>query len=80
MPNITRGQRIGGLMAYLQALAVVRKVTVVEARPGQIRLQLDLGVGMRGFLPMVATGGVLVPDSEPGAGGVTRFSLHGPRR
>ena len=63
------------LMAYLQALAVVRKVTVVEARPGQIRLQLDLGVGMRGFLPMVATGGVLVPDSEPGAGGVTRFSL-----
>ena len=63
------------LMSYLQALAVVRKVTVVEARPGQIRLQLDLGVGMRGLLPMVATGGVLVPDSEPGAGGVTRFSL-----
>ncbi len=63
------------LMAYLQTLAVVRKVGVVEARPGQVRLQLDLGVGMRGFLPMVGTGGVLVPDSEPGAGGVTRFSL-----
>lgn len=63
------------LMAYLQTLAVVRKVGVVEARPGRVRLQLDLGVGMRGFLPMVGTGGVLVPDSEPGAGGVTRFSL-----
>jgi len=63
------------LMAYLQTLAVVRKVAVVEARPGQVRLQLDLGVGMRGFMPMMGTGGVLVPDSEPGAGGVTRFSL-----
>ncbi len=63
------------LMSYLQTLAVVRKVNVVEARPGRIRLQLDLGIGMRGFLPMVGTGGVLVPDSEPGSGGVTRFSL-----
>lgn len=63
------------LMAYLQTLAVVRKVAVVEARPGQVRLQLDLGVGMRGFLPMVGAGGVLVPDLEPGAGGVSRFSL-----
>lgn len=63
------------LMSYLQTLAVVRKVAVVEARPGQLRLQLDLAVGMRGFLPMVAMGGVLVPDSEPGTSGVTRFSL-----
>jgi hypothetical protein len=63
------------LMSYLQTLAVVRKVTVVEARPGSLRLQLDLGVGMRGFLPMVSTGTVLVPDSEPAIGGVTRFSL-----
>lgn len=63
------------LMSYLQTLAVVRKVTVVEARPGSLRLQLDLGVGMRGFLPMLSTGTVLVPDPEPTTGGVTRFSL-----
>ena len=63
------------LMAYLQSMAVVRKVTVLEARPGQIRLQLDLGVGMRGFLPIVGNGGVLVPDLEPALGGVTRFNL-----
>jgi len=63
------------LMAYLQTMAVVRKVTVLEARPGQVRLQLDLGVGMRGFLPMVASGSVLVPDLEPAVGGVARFNL-----
>ena len=63
------------LMAYLQTMAVVRKVTVLEARPGLVRLQLDLGVGMRGFLPMAATGGVLVPDLEPAVGGVARFNL-----
>ncbi len=63
------------LMSYLQTLAVVRKVTVVEARPGQLRLQLDLGVGMRGFLPMLSAGGVLIPDAEPGSSGVMRFSL-----
>ena len=63
------------LMSYLQSLAMVRKVTVLEARPGTIRLQLDLGVGMRSFMPMVGGGSVLAPDSEPGAAGVARFNL-----
>ena len=62
-------------MSYLQTLAVVRKVTVIEASPGTLRLQLDLTLGLRGFMPMVATGNVLLPDSEPAAGGVARFIL-----
>ena len=63
------------LMSYLQTLAVVRKVTVIEASPGTLRLQLDLTLGLRGFMPMVATGNVLLPDSEPATGGVARFIL-----
>ena len=67
------------LMSYLQTLAVVRKVTVVQATPDQLRLQLDLAVGMKGFRSMVGTGGVLRPASETGAGatsgGVPRFVL-----
>lgn len=62
------------VMAYLQTMAVVRKVGVLEAQPGRLRLSLDLGLGLRGFLPLVAGGDVLVPaESSPGA--VTRFNL-----
>ncbi len=63
------------LMAYLQTMAVVRKVSVLEATPNSVRLQLDLGVGLRGFLSMAAGGNTLVPASEPSAGAVTRFNL-----
>ena len=62
------------VMADLQSMAVVRRVTVVEARPGQLRVQLDLAVGMKGFLPLVANGGVLQATSD-GSGSVARFSL-----
>ena len=66
------------LMSYLQTLAVVRKVTVIQASPEQLRLQVDLAVGMKGFRSMVGTGGVLRPASETGTGatgGVPRFVL-----
>jgi hypothetical protein len=63
------------LMAYLQTMAVVRKVSVLEAQAGRVRLQVDLGVGLRGFLPMVAGGNVLVPSSEASSGAVIRFNL-----
>lgn len=65
------------LMSYLQTLAVVRKVTVTQATPEQLRLQLDLGVGMKGFRGMVGTGDTLRPASDTGAtsGGVPRFVL-----
>jgi hypothetical protein len=67
------------LRSYLQTLAVVRKVTALEATPEQLRLQLDLTVGMKGFRGMVATGSTLRPvsdlDSAGGSGGVARFGL-----
>ena len=70
------------LMSYLETLAIVRKVIVVEATPGQLRLQLDLSIGMRGFRTMIGSGGTLKPLSDsatdaatPGMGGVPRFGL-----
>lgn len=69
------------LMSYLQTMAIVRKVTVLEASPGQLRLQLDLSIGMRGFRTMVGTGGTLRAlsdadaDSAIPSSGVPRFSL-----
>ena len=65
------------LMSYLQTLAVIRKVTVLQATPEQLRLQLDLGVGMKGFRSMVGTGDVLRPAPETGAasGALPRFVL-----
>jgi hypothetical protein len=68
------------LMAYLETLAIVRRVGVTEAMPGQLRVLLDLSVGMRGFRTLVAGGGTLralteAPvEGEPSAG-LPRFSL-----
>ena len=62
-------------MAYLQTLAVVRKVGVIEARPEYLRLQLDLGTGMKGFRRMVEVGDTLRPvsgEAEQAAGAKTR--------
>jgi len=61
------------LVSYLQGLAMVRRVQVVEARPDGLRLQVDLAVGLRAFLPLVAGGDVLVAGDT--SAGVTRFSL-----
>ena len=66
------------LMSHLQSMAVVRKVTVIQASPEQLRLQLDLGIGMKGFRTMVGTGDVLraLPEAgTAGSAGVSRFEL-----
>ncbi|MEO8160211.1 MAG: DUF2066 domain-containing protein [Arenimonas sp.] len=68
------------LMGYLETLAVVRRVGVTEAVPGQLRVQLDLSVGMRGFRTLVASGGVLralseAPAEGAPASGPLRFAL-----
>jgi len=56
------------LMGYLENLAIVRRVGVLEAVPGQLRVQLDLSVGMKGFRTLLAGGGVLrSASSEPAA-------------
>lgn len=49
-------------MGYLQTLAVVRSVTVLEASPEQVNLQLDLAVGPGGFTRFVAAGNTLEAD------------------
>ena len=69
------------LIAYLQRVPAVRKLTAVEATPDYLRLQVDLSVGMKGFRSMIGAGGTLRPVSEtadvpaPDAGKVPRFSL-----
>ena len=65
-------------MGYLQSLALVRRVTIIEAGPGQLRAQLDLAVGMKGFRTMLASGGILQDMSDPAStapGQVSRFLL-----
>jgi hypothetical protein len=49
-------------MGYLQTLAVVRSVTVLEAGPEQLNLQLDLAVGAEGFARFVGAGTTLQAD------------------
>jgi hypothetical protein len=70
------------LMGYLETLAIVRRVGVLEAMPGQIRVQLDLSIGMRGFRTLIAGGNVLRPQGEaavvegaPPASGLPRYTL-----
>jgi hypothetical protein len=71
------------LMGYLETLAIVKRVSVTEAIPGQLRLVLELNVGMRGFRTLLANGGVLRALGEQAAtaaedappSGVARFEL-----
>lgn len=63
------------LIAYLQGLPVVRRVVPVEATPSSLRLQLDLGVGLKGFRSMVASGGTLRAAAGDDGGGTARFQL-----
>jgi hypothetical protein len=51
-------------MGYLETLAIVKRIAVTEAMPGELKLSLELTVGMRGFRTLLANGGVL---RAPGA-------------
>jgi len=53
------------LMGYLQALAIVRKVTIVEAAPDRLRLQLAMNIGMKGFRGLVDNGTTLRSSPDP---------------
>jgi len=59
------------LMGYLETLAVVKRVVVTEAIPGQLRLTLEMSVGLRGLHTMLANGGVLRPLGDPAATGAS---------
>ena len=62
-------------MAYLETLAIVRKVVVIDVSPERMRLALDLSVGLKGFRSLVDGGSVLRSTEVSGAGGATRFVL-----
>ena len=47
------------LMGYLQQMAIVRRVQVIQATPELLRLELDMNVGMKGFNTMIGSGGTL---------------------
>jgi hypothetical protein len=69
------------LMGYLETLAIVRRVAVTEAMPGEIRLNIEMSVGMRGFRTQLANGGVLralgaeAATEEAPNTGAARFEL-----
>ena len=47
------------LMGYLQQMAIVRRVQVIQATPELLRLELDINVGMKGFYTLIGSGGTL---------------------
>lgn len=64
------------LMAYLETMAVVSKVEVVEASPERLRLSLSLGVGIKGFRNLVDSGAVLRSAGDSAdAPAAARFTL-----
>ncbi len=52
------------LMGYLQQLAIVRRVQVIQATPELLRLELDMNVGIKGFRTMIGSGSTL-RSAEP---------------
>lgn len=61
-------------MGYLQSLAVVRGVEVLDAGAESLRLRLDLAVGPAGFDRFVASGNTLSVQAVP-TGDVPRYQL-----
>lgn len=47
------------LMGYLQQMAIVRRVQVIQATPETLRLELDMNVGVKGFRTMIGSGSTL---------------------
>jgi len=47
------------LMGYLQQLAIVKRVQVMQATPDLLRLELDMNVGLKGFRTLIGSGGTL---------------------
>jgi hypothetical protein len=72
--GIRSGVDYARAMGYLQSLAVVRSVDVLEAGSDSLRLRLDLAVGPEGFHRFVASGRTLEAETEP-TGDIARFRL-----
>lgn len=62
LAGLRDGNDYARAMGYLQTLAVVRALHIVEASPDRVLLQLDLAVGPEGFARFVAAGDTLQAD------------------
>jgi uncharacterized protein len=49
------------LMSYLQQLAVVKRVQILQATPEGMRIEIDMSTGINGFNSMIKSDGVLRP-------------------
>jgi len=63
------------VVTYLETLAIVRKVDVLEASPEHLRFALELSVGLKGFRSLVNSGSVLRSEEAMAAGDSARFVL-----
>ena len=57
--GVNESQDFIRLMGYLQQMAIVRRVQVIQATPELLRLELDMNVGMKGFYTLIGSGGTL---------------------
>jgi len=57
--GVDNSQDFVRLMGYLQQMAIVRRVQVLQATPELLRLELDMNVGMKGFRTLIGSGGIL---------------------
>ncbi len=57
--GVDNSQDFVRLMGYLQQLAIVRRVQVVQATPEMLRLELDMNAGIKGFRTMIGSGSIL---------------------
>jgi len=72
--GVNNSQDFIRLMGYLQQLAIVKRVQVVQATPELLRLELDMNAGIKGFRTMLGSGSTLrsadlesTPDGNDGA-------------
>jgi len=86
--GVSDSQDFVRLMGYLQQMAIVKRVQVIQASPDVLKLELDMNVGLKGFRTLIGAGNTLrsadaESASDPGeetesvveTGSVPRFVL-----
>lgn len=63
--GVNNSQDFIRLMGYLQQLAIVRRVQVVQATPELLRLELDMNAGIKSFRTMIGSGSTLRSAGQP---------------
>ena len=57
--GVDNSQDFVRLMGYLQQMAIVKRVQVIQASPELLKLELDMNVGMKGFYTLIGSGDTL---------------------